>query len=95
MEQIPVPNSCKNDLRKMAWNTHFFEDGIIEKLPGKVLPQGVCTAMTNNSFLCLLVPVEEKSHYNNGICQELNYFGTVTIFFDRLNKTCTHQLLCP
>ncbi len=79
MEQIPVPYSCKNDTRKMAWNTHFFKDGIIEKLPGKDLPQGVCTAMTNNSFLCLLVPVEEKSHYNNGICQELNYFGTGTI----------------
>ncbi len=79
----------------MAWNTHFFEDEIIEKLPGKVLPQGVCMATTNNSFLCLLVPVEEKSHYNNGICQDLNYFGTGTIFFDRLNKTCMHQLLCP
>jgi hypothetical protein len=79
----------------MAWNTHFFEDGIIEKLSGKVLPQAIRTAMTNNSFLCLLVPVEEKSHYNNDICQELNYFGTGTIFFDRLNKTCTHQLLFP
>ncbi len=79
----------------MAWNTQFFEDGIIEKLPGKVLPQGVRTTMTNNSLLCLLVPDEEKSHYKNGICQELNYFGTETIFFDRLNKTFTHQLLCP
>ncbi len=61
MEQIPVPCSCKNAIRKMAWNTHFFEDGIIQKFPGKVLPQGVRTAMTNNSFLCLLVPVEENS----------------------------------
>ncbi len=61
MEQIPVPYNCKNARRKMAWNIHFFEDGIIVKLPGKVLPQGVCTAMTNNSFFCLLVPVEEQS----------------------------------
>ncbi len=45
----------------MAWNTHFFEDGIIVKLLGKVLPQGVHTAMTNNSFFCLLVPVEGQS----------------------------------
>ncbi len=42
----------------MAWNTHFLAEGIIEKLPGKVLPQGVLTAMTNNSFLCLLVPAD-------------------------------------
>ncbi len=39
----------------------FFEDGIIVKLPGNVLPQGVRTAMTNNSFFCLLVPVEGQS----------------------------------
>ncbi len=45
----------------MAWNTHFFEDGIIVKLPGKVLPQGVRTTMTKNSFFCLLVPVEGQS----------------------------------
>jgi hypothetical protein len=82
MEQIPVPYSCKNAIQKMAWNTHFFKDGIIERLPGKVSPQGVRTAMTNNSFFCLLVLVEEKSHHNNGICQELNYFGTGTILFD-------------
>jgi hypothetical protein len=61
MEQIPVPYNCKNARQKMAWNTHFFEDGIIVKLPGKVLPQGVRTAMTNNSFFCLLVPVEGQS----------------------------------
>ena len=42
----------------MAWNTHFLAEGIIEKLPGKVLPQGVLTAITNNSFLCLLVPAD-------------------------------------
>ncbi len=61
MEQIPVPYNCKNARRKMALNTHFFEDGIIVKLPGKVLPQGVCTHMTNNSFFCLLVPVEGQN----------------------------------
>jgi hypothetical protein len=31
---------------------------MIEKLPGKDFPQGVLIAMTNNSFLCLLVPEE-------------------------------------
>jgi hypothetical protein len=32
----------------MASKTHFFEDGIIEKLPGKVFPQGFLMVMTNN-----------------------------------------------
>jgi len=41
-------------------NTHFLAEGIIEKFPGKVFPLGVLTAMTNNSFLCLLVPEEYK-----------------------------------
>ena len=36
----------------------FLAEGIIEKFPGNVLPEGVLTAMTNNSFLCLLVPQE-------------------------------------
>jgi hypothetical protein len=58
MEQISAPYNCKKARWKMAWNIYFFEDGIIVKLPGKVLPQGVCTAMTNNFFFCLLVPVE-------------------------------------
>jgi hypothetical protein len=61
MGQIPAPYNCKIARRKMAWNTHFFEDGIIVKLPEKVLPKGVRTAMTNNSFFCLLVPVEGQS----------------------------------
>jgi hypothetical protein len=61
MEQLPVPYNCKNARRKMVWNTHFFEDGIIVKLPEKVLPQGVRKAMTNNSFFYLLVPVEGQS----------------------------------
>jgi hypothetical protein len=61
MEQIPASYNCKKARRKMAWNTHFFEDGIIVKLPGNVLPQGVHTAMTNNSFFHQLVLVEGQS----------------------------------
>jgi hypothetical protein len=60
MEQISFPYSCTNAKQKMAWKTYFFEDGIIEKLSGKVLPQGVLMAMTNNPFLCLLVPDADK-----------------------------------
>jgi hypothetical protein len=56
MEQISFSYSCTNAKQKMAWKIHFFEDGIIEKLSGKVLPQGILMAMTNNAFLCLLVP---------------------------------------
>jgi hypothetical protein len=35
----------------------FLADGIIVKLPGKVLPDGVQIAITNNSFFCRLVPL--------------------------------------
>ena len=58
IEQTLSPYSSKKARRKMAWKTHFFAEGIIKKLPGKVLPQGVLTAITNNSFLCLLVPAD-------------------------------------
>jgi hypothetical protein len=39
----------------------FLAEGIIEKFPGNVLPEGVLTAMTNNSLRCLLVPEEKKT----------------------------------
>ena len=58
IEHTLSPYSSKKSRWKMAWNTHFFDEGMIEKLPGKDFPQGVLTAMTNNSFLCLLVPEE-------------------------------------
>jgi hypothetical protein len=38
------------------------DEGIIAKFPGNVCPAGVLTAMTNNSFLCLLVPEEPKKY---------------------------------
>jgi hypothetical protein len=41
----------------MALNTHFFDEEIIVKFPGTVLPVGVLIAMTNNSGLYRLVPV--------------------------------------
>jgi hypothetical protein len=37
-------------------------EGIIAKFPRSVCPAGVLTAMTNNTFLCLLVPEEPKKY---------------------------------
>jgi hypothetical protein len=58
IEHTLSPYSCKIARRKMAWYTYFFDEGMIEKWLGKVFPQGVLTAMTNNYCLCLLVPEE-------------------------------------
>jgi hypothetical protein len=51
------PYKLRKACRKMAWNTHFFDERIIVKFPGNVLPVGALIAMTNNSCLFRLVPV--------------------------------------
>jgi hypothetical protein len=56
-EQINSPYKLRKACRKIAWNTHFFDEGVILKFPGNVLPVGVLIAMTNNSCLYRLVPV--------------------------------------
>jgi hypothetical protein len=56
-EQINLPYKLRNACWKMAWNTHFFDKGIIVKFQGNVLQLGVLIAMTNNSCLYTLVPV--------------------------------------
>jgi hypothetical protein len=45
------PYKLRKACRKMAWITQFFDEGIIMKFPGNVLPVGVLLAMTKN--LCL------------------------------------------
>ena len=56
-EQMNSPYKLRKACRKMAWNTHFFDEGITVKFPGNVLPVGVLIAMTNNSCLYRLVSV--------------------------------------
>jgi hypothetical protein len=51
------PYKLRKAWQKMAWNTHFFDEGIIVKFPRNVLPMGVLIAMTNNFCLYRLVPV--------------------------------------
>ncbi len=56
-EQINSPYKLRKACRKMTWNTHFFDEGIIVKFPGNVLPVGVLIAILNNFCLYRLVPV--------------------------------------
>jgi hypothetical protein len=51
------PYKLRKECRKMAWNTHFFDEGIILKFPENALPVGVLIAMINNSCMYRLVPV--------------------------------------
>jgi hypothetical protein len=45
------PYKLRKACQKMAWNTHFFDEEIIVKFQGNVLPVGVLIAMMNNSCL--------------------------------------------
>jgi len=78
IEQTLSPYTSKKARQKMAWKTHFLAEGIIEKLPGKVLSQGVLTDITNNSFLCLLVPADWDNIWIHILEMHMNSYVTNT-----------------
>jgi len=79
IEQTLSPYSSKKARWKIAWKKHFFTEGIIEKFPGKVFPQGVLTAITNNSFLCLLVPADWDDIWIHILETHMNSYVTNTM----------------
>jgi hypothetical protein len=52
----------KKARQKFEWKTHFFDEGIIVKFSGNVIPVGVLIAITNNSCLCIFVPTTDYSN---------------------------------